>query len=255
MRSFKSKKIALFLAVIIFFNIFSIAIFSQQAQASFWEDNRGSILTVFKGFIMLWVINLMTGSSGGDDYITSTIQRALNLGGRSNEENLHEEEIEDNSSSLEFDEIGYDSSYDSDGQNIIYNENVTSEEFEMLRLVNEARQEQGLRPLQIDIPLMQLARKKAVDMIEYDYFDHYSPNLGTPFEMIQANDIKYSLAGENLAEAKTIKEAFDSLMDSPDHRENILTSRYDRVGIGIIQGSSSRFMIVQLFIDSPDPTE
>ncbi|MFW6306921.1 MAG: CAP domain-containing protein, partial [Bacillota bacterium] len=139
--------------------------------------------------------------------------------------------------------------------NIINNEYVSDEEFEMLKLVNQVRQEQGLNLLELDMGLAKIAREKAVDMITNNYFDHDSPTHGTPFDMIKEKGVEYSLAGENLADSNSIEDAFNSLMNSEDHKENILKDRYDKVGIGVVEKDDGGFMIVQLFIDKPVPVK
>jgi len=212
---------------------------SQQANASFWDEHKGSVLTVIKGMVMLWIINLMRENIGGsddEDIITSTIKKGLELG---NDQNPNSTQDTDNSNKQNEDTINY--------------EYVTDEEYEMLRLINGVRQEQGLDLLELDMELTRVARRKALDMIDNNYFDHNSPTYGTPFDMIENYNIEYSLAGENLADSYSIEEAFQSLMASPDHRENIIKSRYDRVGNGFVKTKNGGFMIVQLFIDSSDP--
>lgn len=217
---------------------------SQQANASFWDEHKGSVLTVIKGMVMLWIINLMRKNIGGsddEDIITSTIKKGLNLGNDS-------AEVTNNSNNNNSSNI-----INEHNEDIINYEYVTDEEYEMLRNINEIRQEQGLDLLELDMELTRVARRKALDMIDNNYFDHNSPTYGTPFDMIENYNIEYSLAGENLADSYSIEEAFQSLMESPDHRENIIKSRYDRVGNGVVKTKNGGFVVVQLFIDSPDP--
>ncbi|MFW6029592.1 MAG: CAP domain-containing protein [Halanaerobiales bacterium] len=260
MKIFKLKNIALVLAFILFFNIFAFAIFgSQRVQANFWEEHKGNIFTVIQGFFMLWIINLFTGNSSADDIVSSTINRVLNIGNNSNQE--IEDDIADGETDINDIEVDAiinrevdEDKVDEDKNEIEVNEDgiVSEEELEMLSLLNKTREEHGLRALEINRQLSEVAREKAQDMIDNNYFAHNSPTFGSPFEMIKDKNIEYSLAGENLAEAWTIQNAFDSLMDSPDHRDNILKARYDNVGIAVIRTNSKKFMIVQLFIDSPN---
>lgn len=246
MRFFNSKKIAVFLIFILLFHISIFNVFGiQEVKAGFWNDNKDNIFTVVKGMIMLWILNLMRENIGGnsdDDIITSTIKSSLNM---DNDSNYDIDRNEDNSNLINIHD---------EKEELINNGNVTEEEFEMLKLVNQVRQEQGINLLEIDIRLASSARKKAFDMINNNYFDHISPTFGTPFDMIKSDNIEYALAGENLAESGSVEDAFKSLMDSPEHKANILNSRYDRIGIGIIKKESGGLMIVQLFIDSLDPT-
>lgn len=126
-------------------------------------------------------------------------------------------------------------------------EDVSQEEQQMLDLVNQARQQNGLQPLKVDSELTKVARVKAKDMIDNNYFDHNSPTYGSPFDMMNQFGIQYNTAGENLAGNQTVEAAHQALMDSQGHRENILNSGYTEVGIGIVDGGQYGKMFVQLF--------
>ncbi|MDN5331020.1 MAG: hypothetical protein PWP45_245 [Tepidanaerobacteraceae bacterium] len=125
---------------------------------------------------------------------------------------------------------------------------LTADEKLMLDLVNAERIKAGLKPLQIDMRLVDLARKKSRDMIQNNYFGHTSPVYGTPFEMMKAAGITYRYAGENLAGAPTVQKAHEGLMNSPGHRANILNPNYNRIGIGVVEGGPYGKMFTQLFI-------
>lgn len=45
--------------------------------------------------------------------------------------------------------------------------------------------------------------------------------------------IGFDVAGENLAFAPSVEVAHEGLMNSPGHRENILSPDFCRVGIGV----------------------
>lgn len=118
----------------------------------------------------------------------------------------------------------------------------------MVRLVNQERVANGLRPLQVNDKLVEVARVKARDMISNNYFSHTSPTYGSPFDMLKKFGVGYSYAGENLAGAATVERAHVNLMNSTGHRQNILNSNYSEVGIGVVNGGPYGKMFVQLFI-------
>lgn len=124
---------------------------------------------------------------------------------------------------------------------------VSAEEQQMVDLVNSERAQNGLAPLEIDEELTEVARVKAQDMIDNNYFAHESPTYGSPFQMMDHFGITYQTAGENLAGNQTVDSAHTSLMNSQGHRENILSSNYSEVGIGIVDGGPYGKMFVQLF--------
>lgn len=123
----------------------------------------------------------------------------------------------------------------------------SAEEQQMLDSVNQEREQQGLAPLKADPELAEVARVKAQDMIDNNYFDHNSPTYGSPFQMMDQFGIEYRTAGENLAGNQTVEAAHQALMNSQGHRENILKSDYTNVGIGIVDGGPYGKMFVQLF--------
>lgn len=124
---------------------------------------------------------------------------------------------------------------------------VTQEEQQMIDLVNQERTQRGLKPLKVNLEVTKVARVKAQDMIDNNYFAHQSPTYGSPFEMLTQFGVEYRTAGENLAGNQTVKAAHQALMNSDGHRANILNTSYQEVGIGIIEGGPYGKMFVQLF--------
>jgi uncharacterized protein YkwD len=110
-------------------------------------------------------------------------------------------------------------------------------ELRMLDLVNRSRQDNGLRPLTIDSGLQAAARAHSLDMYKRAYFSHATPDHKTPFDRINEQKVHYVTAGENIAFAPSPEDAFRSLMNSPDHRANILNPDFRCIGIGAIKGN------------------
>lgn len=118
------------------------------------------------------------------------------------------------------------------GDNEITNENV-------LALMNAYRAEKGLPPLREDARLTKAAEDRVRHMEELAYWAHQSPDGMSPFVWLAARDYAYSAAGENLAKGfETARLLVESWMESPGHRENIMASMYEDVGIAIIDGST-----------------
>ncbi len=125
---------------------------------------------------------------------------------------------------------------------------LTPNEQELVRLVNAERSKHGLNPLKVDLELSEVARFKSQDMIDNNYFSHYSPTYGSPFEMMNNFGVKYIYGGENIAGNQTVKAAHESLMDSKSHKENILNPDFTYIGIGIKEGAKMGKIFTQLFI-------
>lgn len=131
------------------------------------------------------------------------------------------------------------------------NNALTTQEQEMLRLVNQARSQANVPPLQADMELTKMARIKSQDMIDNSYFSHNSPKYGSPFDMMKAFGIRYVHAGENIAGNQAVQAAHNALMNSPGHRKNILSTDYTHIGIGIRAGGQYGNMFSQEFISKP----
>ncbi|WP_053955970.1 CAP domain-containing protein [Inediibacterium massiliense] len=125
---------------------------------------------------------------------------------------------------------------------------LTSNEDEMFRLVNGERTKQGLKPLQLDMEVTKVARIKAQDLIDNNYFSHNSPTYGSPFDMLKKFGAEYAYAGENLAGNQSVQAAHTALMNSKGHRENILNPNFTHIGIGIKDGGQYGKMFTQMFI-------
>jgi uncharacterized YkwD family protein/spore coat assembly protein SafA len=112
---------------------------------------------------------------------------------------------------------------------------VTAFENEVVRLVNEIRISNGLKPLTQDWQLSRVARFKSQDMKDLGYFSHSSPTYGSPFEMMKSFGITYRTAGENIAKGyATPKAVVEACMNSPGQRANILNSSYTHIGVGYV---------------------
>jgi uncharacterized YkwD family protein/spore coat assembly protein SafA len=116
----------------------------------------------------------------------------------------------------------------------------------VLSIVNQERQKQGLKPLQMDWELQRVARTKACDMANKGYFSHQSPTYGSPFDMMKQFGITFRSAGENIAQGqRTPEEVMQSWMNSQGHRENILKPDFTHIGVGYCQKGNHW---VQMFI-------
>ena len=112
---------------------------------------------------------------------------------------------------------------------------VRSYETEVVRLVNEIRQQHGLSALTENWELSRVARFKSQDMKDRAYFDHTSPTYGSPFQMMKDFGISYRTAGENIAMGYRSPEAVvNGWMNSSGHRANILNANFKQIGVGYV---------------------
>ncbi len=107
----------------------------------------------------------------------------------------------------------------------------------MVNLVNQARAQHGLAPLQSHDGLLQVARAHSPSLVAN--FAH-NPAVGS---QIPGGWMAW---GENIAWNSDVNNAHTALMNSAGHRANILNPNFTHVGIGI-HVENGRFYITQVF--------
>lgn len=145
-------------------------------------------------------------------------------------------------------------------------------------LINQQRVNNGLSPLSLDNMLSNIARIHSKDMASRGFFAHETPEgvdptgrgiqYGFKCEKRIGNLI-YSGIAENIYQNNLYDRVWytngiptsyewndmdalaestvDGWMDSPGHRQNILTATYDREGIGVVISTDNKVFITQNF--------
>jgi uncharacterized YkwD family protein len=126
--------------------------------------------------------------------------------------------------------------------------NMNSDEKEVFDLINKQRTNNGLAALKNDSEVQRVARIKAQDMVDNNYFSHTSPTYGSPFDMLKSFKISYKTVGENIAGNSSNSSAVTAWMNSSGHKANILNSNFNYTGIGVVSSPKYGKMYVQLFI-------
>ncbi len=121
----------------------------------------------------------------------------------------------------------------------------------LINLTNQERQSSDAGILKENETLNQAALLKARDILEKDYFAHFSPEGVSPWYWFEQAGYRYRAAGENLAigflDSEEVNQAW---MASPSHKKNIINSKYQDVGIAIAKGDfqgRETVVVVQLF--------
>ncbi len=128
----------------------------------------------------------------------------------------------------------------------------------LIDYANQDRLAANFPGLTANSALQRAAQMKADDMAEKGYFAHNSPDGHTPWYWFTKAGYDFSYAGENLA--VNFSDSVDvntAWMNSPSHKENIMSSHFSEIGIatanGIYQGQTTTF-VVQLFGMPADKT-
>ena len=107
--------------------------------------------------------------------------------------------------------------------------------------MNEYRAEHHLPPLREDVRLDAAANDRMRDMEDQGYWAHESPDGRSPFTWLAPHNYAFHYAGENLATGfETTELLLAGWMESPGHRENILSPHFEDCGIAIIDGLPMR---------------
>jgi len=124
---------------------------------------------------------------------------------------------------------------------------ITSEERQLVELINQERVARGKKPLQVDSELSKWARIKSQDMVDNNYFAHESPTYGNASTMLRNAGISFRYAGENLGKTSSVANAHNGFMNSSVHRATLLNSNFTHVGIGIVYKGSTMY-VTELFV-------
>lgn len=119
---------------------------------------------------------------------------------------------------------------------------LSAVENEVLTLCNNERKKAGAPALTMDSKLRDIARYKAMEMLQYNYFNHISPvTKKSPFDLASSFGYSYSAFGENIQSSQgrtsasvTAGYLVSNWMNSEGHRANILNPTFKRMGIGVV---------------------
>lgn len=122
----------------------------------------------------------------------------------------------------------------------------------VIKWTNSVRSEGNLPSLAENFLLDEAAKLKLNDMLDGQYFEHISPS-GTGVSMwAKEAGYDYIVIGENLAmgDFSGDKDLVEAWMNSPGHRENILSDRYEQIGAAVGRGvfdGRLTWLAVQIF--------
>lgn len=117
----------------------------------------------------------------------------------------------------------------------------------VLELMNQQRATNGVQALQTDDLLYQAAMIRAKELEQS--FSHARPNGEDPFTVLDAYEISYYAAGENIAKGYATPESvMNAWMNSKGHRANILDSDFQSAAVGVYQNASGTYYWSIFFI-------
>ncbi len=119
-------------------------------------------------------------------------------------------------------------------------------------LLNQARAQGGVGTLSLDARVAEVARRHSEAMRDQGFFGHAGSSGEGLRARLRGAGIPFSAAGENLARVNGSPDpagvAHQMLMNSEEHRENIMEPVFSRAGVGVARSGSS-YWVTQIFID------
>ena len=115
---------------------------------------------------------------------------------------------------------------------------------QLLQLTNQARAQAGVAPLQLDNGLDAAAQAHANEMAAQGRLEHELPGEAPVMQRLAAKTtLHLDRTGENVADAASLEQAQEVLMNSPPHRQNLLNSAYNVAGMGVARDGDMLYVV------------
>ncbi len=109
---------------------------------------------------------------------------------------------------------------------------VPPKALDVIKLTNQMRQRNNLKPLQLNCQLYKAAQQHTLDMVKAKKISHQGSDGSSPAIRVERAGYQYSWVGENVASGqKTPGEVVKDWMNSPGHRRNILNPNFTQIGV------------------------
>lgn len=129
---------------------------------------------------------------------------------------------------------------------------------DLYRMVNEERVKAGLKPLEIDPKLEEMATSHTLNMFKLKFFGH-GEGESSFASRINASGLDFSWSGENVGEtsvsgpgtpaSEIAKSLMEGWLNSPGHKDNMLRHYVSHMGIGVAwDPDSGIYRATQIFV-------
>ena len=111
-----------------------------------------------------------------------------------------------------------------------------------LKLINDYRATNGLKPLRLDPKLTVAAKMHSRDLAKTDRISHYGSDGSSPWDRVKRAGYTAKIAAENVGTGQvTIDEVLKGWKESPGHNKNLLLPDADHMGIALVQDPKTEF--------------
>jgi hypothetical protein len=116
-------------------------------------------------------------------------------------------------------------------------------EKKMFTLVNQERAERGLPVLKWNDKIARAAEGHLAHMVERKNLSHRFPGEPELSDRLAQAGVRFNASAENVAYATDWEDLHTGLMNSAGHRANILSPKYDAVGIAVALGPNGYYAV------------
>ncbi len=111
-----------------------------------------------------------------------------------------------------------------------------------LKLLNDYRAENGLKPLRLDPKLTVAAKAHSRDLAKSDRISHYGSDGSSPWDRVKRAGYSAKIAAENVGTGQaSLEEVFKGWEQSPGHNRNLLLPGAKDMGIALIADPKTEF--------------
>lgn len=125
---------------------------------------------------------------------------------------------------------------------------TTTMEWQFFSKLNSYRSHHGKAALRMSTRAVEVARDWSSTMARANWLYH-NPQMVRDLERIAP---RYRTVGENVGYGWSVSSLHDAFAASAEHRANMLDSRYDYVGIGVVVSAGDKIWVTFDFIDTTD---
>lgn len=128
-----------------------------------------------------------------------------------------------------------------------------SMEVQIFDMINHIRAQNGMQKLNFNPVVSTIARLRSTDMVNRNYFSHYSPEGKHTTDILTENGVMYAGSAEILFRASppplgSPGSIINTWLGSNIHRAIILTPQFSQIGISIIDGGNKR-VVTAIFLN------
>ncbi len=125
-------------------------------------------------------------------------------------------------------------------------------EQELFRLANQERTRAGLHAYSSDERLNRAARAHSQEMAKQKQVGQALPGESRLRQRLVQTGLKFSQAAENITLASSAAQAHQLFLGSAAHRENILDSQYDTLGVAVARRGDQLYVTQDFVRRLPD---